>query len=128
MSTPNLQIPDISQAQRQKETTNNQENTLLEAAITEMLEVAVTTANVALSDVQHNQNIYFKFTGAMTGARDVTFKGRRRFALVEHACTGGYAITLKAGSGAGTSVAINNGDKKLVYIDGSSNAVYGPFS
>lgn len=127
MTTSNYQWPEIAAGQAQKEVTHNDGLLKQDAAFGNKVQITVTTANVTLTDAQHNQNLLFEFIGAMDAGHDVVFKGRSRFVLVMHSCTGGQVITVKAGSGAGASVGISNGDKRLLYIDGAANAVLGPF-
>lgn len=124
MATTNLQITDISESQAQKATTNNTANQEIENAVSAQTPLTVTTANITLTDAQHNGTLYFKCTGAMTAARDVICKNRKHLFIVEHACTGGFALTFK--TAAGTGVALNNGDKKFVYCDGTN--VVGPIA
>ena len=126
MSTTNLQLPDIAVGQSQKETTANSAHAKIDLALCGKATILVTTTNVSLTDSQHNETFYFEFTGAMTGARDVIFKGRNRPAMVYHNCTGAQNITLKAGSGAGANVVLSPGDLKVIYVDGAANAVVKP--
>jgi len=53
----------------------------------------------------------------------VTFLGRGKICMVEHAALGSHNITLKSGSGAGATVTLAPGSVKLIYIDGANNAV-----
>lgn len=125
MTTANFQWPEIAVSQAQKEVTHNDFLNKADAGMGNRIQISVTTTNVIISDAQFNENYYFEFTGAMTGNRDVTFPARNRPAFVKHSCTGGFTITLKAGTGAGDTVALTTGDKRAIMIDGVHNNVEG---
>lgn len=118
MATTNWQITDIAESQAQKATTNNTANQEIENACTGLLAKTVTTANITLTDAEHNGNFYIRCTGAMTGARDVIVKTRRHVFALENACTGGHNITIKTADG--TGVAIANGQTRQVFVDGTN--------
>ena len=61
------------------------------------------------------------FTGALTGARIITFPVlTENFYIIKNATTEAYTVQLKAASGSGSTVTWATGDKgwKLVYFDG----------
>jgi hypothetical protein len=127
VSTINFDVPYIVPSQLQKETTANQAFDRLDAALGSALVKNIPDANVALTDLEHDAAMYFRFTGALTAARTVTFKSRSRPIMVENATTGGQNVTIKVGSGAVT-VNVPPAACRLLYIDAANNAVRGPFN
>jgi len=125
-TTTNLKLPEIAVGQSQKETTHNAALTILDKVLGTKLDIAVTAADVTLTDSQHDGAVYFKFTDTMTAPRAVIFQGRGKLAMVEHAAAGSHNITLKSGSGAGATVTLAPGDIKMIYVDGANNAVIKP--
>lgn len=118
MATTNWQVTDISESQAQKATTHNTANQEIEDSCTGLLAKTVTSADVTLTDAEHNRSFYIRCTGAMTGARNVIVKTRKHVFCLENGCTGGFNITIKTASGSG--VAIANGQTRTVYVDGTN--------
>jgi len=118
MTTPNWQAPDISESQAQKATTANTAHAHIEAACSEETALTVTTADVTLTDDQHNKSLRLKCSGAMTAARNVIVKARKHVFHVKHECSGGYAITVKTAAGSGVSLV--NGQRRWLYCDGTN--------
>ena len=127
MSTVNFEIDYIVQSQLQKETTANKAFDRLDAALGSALVKSIPDADVSLSDAEHDASMYFRFTGALTGARTVTFKSRNRPIMVENATTGAQNVVIKVGSGAVT-VTVAPGACRLLYVDAANNAIRGPFN
>jgi hypothetical protein len=127
VSTINFEVPYIVQSQLQKETTANQAFDRLDGALGSALVKNIPDANVALTDLEHDAAIYFRFTGALTGARTVTFKSRNRPIMVENATTGAQNVVIKVGSGAVT-VTVGPGACRLLFVDAANNAIRGPFN
>jgi len=106
------------------------------AAISDPYDIAVTIANVDLTtgDLQTVgsniykalRSIYLKFTGAETGNRNVIVPTNKKIYIVEHACTGGFTVTVKTSGG--TGVAISNGQIALVRCDGTNIVLVGVFA
>lgn len=118
MTTTQWQITDIAESQAQKATTANQQNQEIEDACIGLLAKTVTTADITLTDAEHNRSFFIRCTGAMTGARNVIVKTRKHVFCLENACSGGFNITIKTASGSG--VAIANGQTRMVYCDGTN--------
>lgn len=121
--SPNLAITHVEAAQFSPEQPTNEAIDKLDKAICDSESVAVTTADVTLTSTQALENVYIKATGAMTAARNLIVPDNKKFYLIEHACTGGFTLTVKTAAGSG--VGLVNGDKKLLYCDGTN--VVGPF-
>lgn len=116
-STPNLLLDHIAASQAQKEVTANAAFDGLDKALCQLTAVVLSDANLALSDAQVLGSISIKFTGTLTAARTITVPAHAKLLIVENATTGGYALSLTTPSG--TAVSLSNGERKLLYGDGS---------
>lgn len=92
-------------------------NRLLELAAGEVTSVAVTIADVSLSDDEHN-SLFIKATGALTGARAIETKDRKGFWFITNGCTGDYALTFKTDSG--TGIVVPQGATAILASDGTN--------
>lgn len=90
---------------------------LLELAAGEVVSKAVTSADVSLSDDEHN-SLLIKASGALTGNRAIETKDRKGFWFVTNACTGEYTLTFKTDSG--TGVIVPQGGAALLVSDGTN--------
>lgn len=89
----------------------------LEKAVGEVESVAVTVADVSLTDAQHNA-LFIKASGALTGARAIETQDRKGFWFVTNACTGDFALTFKTDSG--TGVIVPQGGAAILASDGTN--------
>ena len=116
-TTPNLLIDHIAAAQAQKEVTANTAFDALDKALCQFTSIALTDANLTLTDAQMLGNMALKFSGTLTAARTVTVPARAKFLYVENGTTGGYALSVKTPSG--TAIALGSGERKFLYCNGS---------
>lgn len=75
----------------------------------------LTTQNGAADEAR---NMILEISGTLTAARNVICPTQEKLYVVYNNTTGGYAITIKTSGGTGVSVA--NGDKAIVYCDGTN--------
>ena len=120
-TTPNLLIDHIAASQAQKEVTANTAFDVLDKALCQFTNIALTDANLTLSDAQMIGNMALKFTGTLTVARTITAPARAKFIYVENGTTGGFAISIKTPSG--TAIAVGIGERKLLYCNGTDFSI-----
>lgn len=120
-TTPNLQISHIVSSQAQKEVTANAAFDALDKALCQFASVALSDANLTLTDAQMLGNMALSFTGTLTAARTITAPTRAKLLFVKNATTGGYAIAVKTPSGA--SISVGNGESKLLYCNGTDFSI-----
>ena len=118
-TTPNLLLNHIVASQAQKEVTANAAFDGLDQALCQPSVIAMTDANLALTDAQMLGNMYLSFTGTLTAARTITVPAHAKLILIENDTTGGFALNVQLPSG--TPIAFNAGDLKLLYCDGGTN-------
>lgn len=116
-TTPNLLIDHIAASQAQKEVTANTAFDVLDKALCQFTSVALTDANLTLTDAQMIGNMALKFTGTLTAARTITVPAHAKFVYVENGTTGGFAILIKTPSG--TAISFGSGERKILYCNGS---------
>lgn len=75
------------------------------------------TGDYALSGAELNR-IAYKFTGLLTGARNVVVPATVQQYWVDNSTTGAFTLTIKTAAGAGVS--IGAGTRAIVYCDGVS--------
>ena len=117
--TPNLLLDHIAASQSQKEVTANAGLDGLDKALCQPTVIAMTDANLALTDAQMLGNMYLRFTGTLTAARTITVPSHAKLILIENDTTGGFALNVTLPSG--TPIVFNSGDLKLLYCDGATN-------
>ncbi len=120
-TTPNLLIDHIAAAQAQKEVTANTAFDALDKALCQFTSIALTDANQTLADAQMLGNMALKFTGVLTATRTVTVPAHAKLLFVENGTTGGFSLSIKTPSG--TAVTLGNGERKLLYCNGSDFSV-----
>lgn len=77
------------------------------------------SANVTLSTAQ-SQNLYFNFTGALTGNIQVIFPASAgRIIVVNNATSGAFTLTVIPSGG--TGFLVTQGSQQLILIDGTAN-------
>ncbi len=117
-TTPNLAIEHIAANQSQKEVTANTAFDTLDKAMCQPTNIALTDANLSLTDAQFLGCVYLRFTGTLTAARTITVPAKSKLVIVENSTTGGFAINVKTSAGA--AIVFNNGDRKLLYGNGTT--------
>lgn len=120
-TTPNLLIDHIAASQAQKEVTANTAFDALDMALCQFTGIALSDADLMLTDAQMIGNMALKFTGTLTAKRMITVPARAKFLYVENATTGGYALSIKTPSG--TDIALGSGERKLLYCNGSDFSI-----
>jgi hypothetical protein len=120
-TTPNLLIDHIAASQAQKEVTANTAFDVLDKALCQFTSIALTDANLTLTDAQMIGNMALKFTGTLTAARTITVPAHAKFLYVENGTTGGYALSVKTPSG--TAIAVGIGERKLIYCNGTDFSI-----
>ncbi len=116
-TTPNLLIDHIAASQAQKEVTANTAFDVLDKALCQFTGIALTDANLTLTDAQMIGNMALKFTGTLTAVRTITVPAHAKFLYVDNGTTGGYALSIKTPSG--TAIALGSGERKILYCNGS---------
>lgn len=113
----NLSIPQVTASQAQKEVAINDGNAYIDAVLTELITVSLTSANATLTLAIQRSGSVFKGTGH-TVARDVTFVVMKRNLSFWNAGTG--IVSLKLGT---TTIAVPPSALAQVYIDGTANGL-----
>lgn len=116
----NLNLDQVTAAQSNKETTINDADAELEDALTNLSQVLLTgmSSPITLTTAQWLWAIDLQFTGAPGGAFTAQVPVNNKLAIVENLCTDGSVVTVK--TVAGTGIALNPGDVKLLYCDGTN--------
>jgi hypothetical protein len=103
-------------------TTNNNLGTLLEQAITGVQTINMFDANYTLSNYNgvsdEARKAVLVVTGNNTAVRDIIAPLASKVYIVKNGTSGGYAINVRASSGA--SVSVPNGTYSTVYCDGAN--------
>lgn len=115
--SPNLLIDHIAASQAQKEVTANAAFDALDKALCQFTSIALTDADLTLTDAQMLGNMALKFTGTLTAFRTITVPAHAKLLFVDNATTGGFSLSVKVPSG--TTITINSGERKLLYCDGA---------
>jgi len=90
----------------------------LEDAITESSDIAVTSADVTLTDAQH-RSLFLNLSGALTGNRSIILKADQKgFWAVKNGTSGAYTVTVKPSGGSGET--ITQGKNAFFYSDGET--------
>lgn len=115
--TPNLLLDHIAANQSQKEVTANDAFDGLDKALCQPTPVAMSDANLTLTDAQMLGSVYIKFTGTLTAARTITVPVHAKMIIIENGTTGGFALNVQVPSG--SPITFNSGELKLLYCDGT---------
>lgn len=99
--------------------------TLVDQALGNKLSLSVAgSADVTLSTAQ-SQNLYFNFTGALTGNINVVYPASAgRIIIVNNATSGSFTLTIKPSGG--TGFLVTQGTQQFVQIDGTANVAQAP--
>ena len=116
-TTPNLAVTHIEESQANKEVTANEAFDIFDKSDNTYASVAMTDANLSLSNAQENQSGFLEFTGTLTAARTVTLRANDRRLAVYNNTTGGFALTFTDG---GTSATVRSKEIALLHSDGSN--------
>jgi len=118
-TTPNLLLAHIVASQSQKEVTANAALDGLDEALCNPTTIAMSDADMTLTDAQMLGNMFLSFTGTLTAARTITVPSHAKLILIENDTTGGFALNVKVPSG--SPLTFNVGDLRLLYCDGGTN-------
>lgn len=116
-TTQNLAIEHIVASQYQKEVTANAAFDALDGAIAGLLEVSLSSGDVALTATQALAALVIRTTGTMAGTATITVPASRKLYVVLHDASGSFNVTVK--TAAGTGAAIPSGERAVVYCDGT---------
>src|SRR5579871_5873640 len=98
-TTPNLLLTHIVASQSQKEVTANSAFDGLDEALCNPTVVAMSDADLTLTDAQMLGNMYLSFTGTLTAALTITVPVHAKLILIENDTTGGFALNVKVPGG-----------------------------
>jgi len=121
MSTPNLQITELTATQNNKYATLNDAFENFDGAITALLTVAMADANYILTGGEGGEalaHLAVRFTGTLTADRDITIPNNQKVYLIQNNTTGGFSLNVKTAAGAGVLVS-NDDSFNCVYSDGT---------
>jgi hypothetical protein len=124
-TTPNLGITEIASSQTQKEVTCNTALENLDTAMTDLLSVAITSADVTPTASTVTLARRIKLTGVLTGNRNLIVPTAKKEFVVDNQTTGKFTITVKTASGSGiatygTGWGHAAGDVRHLYCDGTN--------
>ena len=94
-TTPNLLLSHIVASQSQKEVTANAALDGLDQALCQPTTIAMSDANLALTDAQMLGNMFLSFTGTLTAVRTITVPVHTKLILIENDTTGGFALNVQ---------------------------------
>lgn len=121
MPSPNLGITEVAESQDDKVPTLNEARNNLELALTDLLIKGVTSPTTTLDTSEAGEalgNLYFRFTGTPGGAVDVVVPTNQKLYVCHNAVTDGSVVTVK--TAAGTGIALDEGDIRVLYCDGTN--------
>ena len=116
----NLQRTTVTSNQDDKETTINDSDGVIDAAVTEEFTADVSSANVSLTAAQYAQAIKILIDGATTAGRTVTLPAQKGFKYVLSASGNTQTVDLVVGA---TTVTVTAGGQTLIYTDGTANGL-----
>jgi len=118
MATDHLQIPDISATQNQKEVTANEATNLLDRALNQISQVAVSAGDNALSTTNTRENMVLELTGTPGGAVAVQMPDtNERLMVIYNNSDSEVTVENSASGGTGNPV-ISVGEASLFHYDG----------
>lgn len=117
----NLDLDQVAANQNQKEATINDANGELDAAITERLEVDVTSGNQTVTADDYRRAIYIDVVGATVAGRTVTLQAIKRLIVVSSSEDATQSIDIILGT---TTETIPATEKFLIYTDGTANGLF----
>lgn len=118
----NLSLTQMTVGQTNKETTHNDSNGELDAALTEQLSVSVSSGNATVTDAQYRRNVNFKVTGATVGGRTVTLGATaiKRLVTVTNDSANTQSVSIVRGA---TSISLPVGKTGLFFTDGTTDGL-----
>ncbi len=116
----NLNIVQMTTSQAQKETTHNDANAQLDAAITETYDADVSAGNVTLSSAQFRGAVRFLVEGAATSGRELILPAVKHMFLVTADVGNTDPITVVKGT---TTFDLDPDDTAIFYTDGTADGL-----
>lgn len=116
----NLNLPQMSANQAQKEVTHNDGIGALDAAITENFEADVTAGNVSLTNAQFREAVHFLVSGATVAGRELTVPAIKHAFFVTADPGNSDPISVVRGT---TSFSIEPNTTSLFYTDSTANGL-----
>lgn len=116
--TTNLNAPYITAAQNQKETTANTAFDRLDKALTETLDISLTSGSATPTAEQVRAASRIALTGATTAGRTLTLPAVKRHVLVGLDASSTKSVGIVRGS---TTITILPGERIPLYADGTTN-------
>lgn len=122
MATPNLAISHIAAAQNQPEVTANGAFDALDESINAQGTIAMTDADITLTQAQLAAAGVTVMTGTLTANRKVIIPAAvGRLFVFKNATTGGFSLTIQTSVAPGTTVTVPvSGNLLLLYSDGTN--------
>jgi hypothetical protein len=117
MATPYLAIPHIAQSQNSKEVTAKDAFDRLDASVNAQVEIALTDADVTLTQPQIASGGVLKFTGALTADRYINVPAVDRAFVVRNSTSGGFNLIVQVVGAAGASVSVAPATLASLYCD-----------
>lgn len=114
----NLNFPQVSPNQNQKETTINDQASALDAAITESLAIDLSSGDASLTQAQFTRNALFVCSGHTTARNLTVYESTRPF-VVTNSGTGVVTVT----TGQGSDATVSAGATAILYCDGTDVTV-----
>jgi len=116
----NLGLTQLTATQTDKTTTINDQAGEIDAALTEILSVDLTSGNVTLTSDEYTENLAYEVT-ATVASRSVTVPASKKMSIFRSPSTNTEDFTVERGSG---SVTVQPDQTVLVYTDGTTNGIF----
>lgn len=116
----NLDLDQVAGNQNQKEVTINDQAAQIDAAITELLEIDVTSGNVAVTNDDYRRHVFFNISGATVAGREVTLPAIKRLVVVASDSTNTESVDIVVGA---SNAALPAGENALIYTDGTTDGI-----
>jgi hypothetical protein len=117
-TTPNLGIIHLVPQQFQPDLVVNGALDVIDGAITGLLLVPITSADVTLSAAQAAGSFFIRVSGAFTANRNLIVPAAAHLWAVSHEGSGSHTLKVKTASGTGAD--IQEGTMGFVYCDGTN--------
>lgn len=113
----NLNLPQVTASQGQKDVTINEQVSILDAAVTEVLALAGNTPTV--SNDQYRENIVLRMDGSQTAAASFTVPAIKKLICIDNVASS-EQLTVTRGT---TDVILAAGKTQILYTDGTANGL-----
>lgn len=116
-----LNLPQVTAGQNQKNVTINDMGEKLDLAMTSEIILDFTSGNITLTDAQFRENFSFSCDNVVA-ARDLTLPGTliKRFFIIFVQIDETFDVSVKRGS---TTIVVTPGERRLLYADGTTNGL-----